>query len=234
MCDSTPIRLKVGEDPTLHTNKPRPERKDSQAAPRLSVIGDPHKGDFALKSPPITTPLPGETARTASPRSPKKKWNSSAVEFLLVYTLNRTRSGNLAQTRPLPPPLSNATAFKADCHQGLTAIKARHPGRRVRRITGLLTDENHVSRKLRRRLSRQIESRATPPQVYLQHVNASHPESWRRCDFESPPFLPGTHPTPAYGSLAGDPRVRRPHTDRTRLDNRALCGPSPRTFGTCR
>lgn len=72
VCFRSPA-AKVGEDPKLQTSRPKLERNDSQATPLLSVIGESHKGDFALKSPspPIATLLPGGTARTASSRSPK-------------------------------------------------------------------------------------------------------------------------------------------------------------------
>lgn len=53
MCDLAPLLVKVEEDPTLQTKRPRPVRNNSQSPlPPLSVIGEPHEGDFALKSPP--------------------------------------------------------------------------------------------------------------------------------------------------------------------------------------
>lgn len=60
MCDLAPLLVKVEEDPTLQTKRPRPVRNNSQSPlPPLSVIGEPHEGDFALKSPPDHHPITG-------------------------------------------------------------------------------------------------------------------------------------------------------------------------------
>lgn len=83
-------------------------------------------------------------------------------------------------------------------------------------MTWVFTYENYVSRQLRRRLSRQVEGRTTPPQDNLEHLNARYPGSWCLVDHELPLFLPGMHPTPVNGSFAGGQCVRRPRTGRTR------------------